>query len=165
MNVHMVLTGPGGGTWDIAVGEARAARPLSQSSPMRSGPAGWPATWPSPAELDLHISGDPAVHPGCWLRFRHSHPANSRTHQPGDPALPPATYLYWWLRGCPRMKLKGGIQVMSVLVIAKFQGDVARFRQALADHGGDFAKMAENARTSGGGTPSLRSRRRLRRRG
>jgi hypothetical protein len=49
------------------------------------------------------------------------------------------------------MKLKGGIQVMSVLVIAKFQGDVARFRQALADHGGDFAKMAENGRTSGGG--------------
>ena len=40
---------------------------------------------------------------------------------------------------------------MSVLVIAKFQGDVARFRQVLADRGGDFAKMAENARTSGGG--------------
>ena len=42
---------------------------------------------------------------------------------------------------------------MSVLVIAKFQGDVARFRQALGcdDHGGDFAKMTENARTSGGG--------------
>ncbi len=86
-----------------------------------------------------------------WLRFRHSRSANSLTHRPGDPALPPATYLYWWLRGCPRMKLKGGIQVMSVLVIAKFQGDVARFRQALTDHGGDFAKMTENARTSGGG--------------
>jgi len=40
---------------------------------------------------------------------------------------------------------------MSVLVISKFDGDVARFRQALADHGDDFAKMAENARTSGGG--------------
>ena len=40
---------------------------------------------------------------------------------------------------------------MSVLVILKFQGDVARFRRALADHGGDFAKVAENARTSGGG--------------
>jgi len=33
---------------------------------------------------------------------------------------------------------------MSVLVIAKFQGDVAKFRQALTDHGGDFAKMAED---------------------
>lgn len=39
---------------------------------------------------------------------------------------------------------------MSVLVIAKFQGDVARFRQALTDHAGDFAKMAENGRMSGG---------------
>jgi quinol monooxygenase YgiN len=38
-----------------------------------------------------------------------------------------------------------------VLVIAKFQGDVAKFRQALAEHGDEFAKMAEDARTSGGG--------------
>jgi hypothetical protein len=40
---------------------------------------------------------------------------------------------------------------MSVLVILKFQGDVARFRQALADLGDEFAKMADAARTSGGG--------------
>jgi quinol monooxygenase YgiN len=40
---------------------------------------------------------------------------------------------------------------MSVLVILKFQGDVATFQQALADHGHEFAKMAEDARTSGGG--------------
>jgi hypothetical protein len=45
MNVQLVLTGPGGGTWDIAVGEARPARPLSQSSPMRSVR---PATGPVP---------------------------------------------------------------------------------------------------------------------
>jgi hypothetical protein len=31
MNVHLVLTGPGIGTWDIAVGEARPALPPSQS--------------------------------------------------------------------------------------------------------------------------------------
>ena len=40
---------------------------------------------------------------------------------------------------------------MSVLVIAKFQGDVAKFQQALADHGQEFAKFADEARTSGGG--------------
>ena len=40
---------------------------------------------------------------------------------------------------------------MSVLVILKFQGDVATFRQALADHGDEFAQMAEAAQTSGGG--------------
>ena len=40
---------------------------------------------------------------------------------------------------------------MSVLVIMKFQGDVAKFYQALADHGDEFAKFAEDARTSGGG--------------
>ncbi len=118
---------------------------------MRSGSAGWPTTGAFPAELDLHISADPGRAARMLAAVSHSRSADSLTHRPGDPALTPATYLYWWLRGCPRMKLKEGIQVMSVLVIAKFQGDVARFRQALADHGGDFAKMAENARTSGGG--------------
>jgi quinol monooxygenase YgiN len=39
---------------------------------------------------------------------------------------------------------------MSVLIIVKFQGDVAKFHQALSDHGDQFAKMAEKARTSGG---------------
>jgi uncharacterized protein (DUF1330 family) len=39
---------------------------------------------------------------------------------------------------------------MSVLVIAKFTGDVAKFRQALADRGGEFAKIGEQARTAGG---------------
>lgn len=40
---------------------------------------------------------------------------------------------------------------MSVVITVKFQGDVARFRQALTDHAGDFAKMAEDARASSGG--------------
>jgi hypothetical protein len=38
---------------------------------------------------------------------------------------------------------------MSVLVIGKFQGDTAKFRQALADRGDEFAKIAESARTVG----------------
>jgi quinol monooxygenase YgiN len=40
---------------------------------------------------------------------------------------------------------------MSVVITAKFQGDVARFRQALTDHGDQFAKMAAEAQASGGG--------------
>ena len=40
---------------------------------------------------------------------------------------------------------------MSVVITAKFQGDVATFRQALTDHGDQFAKMAAEAQASGGG--------------
>src|SRR5215469_16123921 len=39
---------------------------------------------------------------------------------------------------------------MSVLVIAKFPGDVAKFRQALADRADEFAKIGEQGRVSGG---------------
>jgi len=39
---------------------------------------------------------------------------------------------------------------MSVLVIAKFQGDTAAFRQALADRAGEFTKYADAARAAGG---------------
>ena len=38
---------------------------------------------------------------------------------------------------------------MSVLVIAKFQGDTAKFRQALADRGDEFAKIVDDARAAG----------------
>jgi quinol monooxygenase YgiN len=40
---------------------------------------------------------------------------------------------------------------MSVLIIAKFQGDVAQFQQAITEHADRFAQFAEDARTSGGG--------------
>jgi hypothetical protein len=39
---------------------------------------------------------------------------------------------------------------MSVLVIGKFQGDTAKFRQALADRAGEFAKISDMARAAGG---------------
>ena len=39
---------------------------------------------------------------------------------------------------------------MSVLVIAKFQGDTAKFRQALTDRADEFAKIADRARAAGG---------------
>ncbi len=38
---------------------------------------------------------------------------------------------------------------MSVLVIAKFQGDTAKFRQALADRGDEFAKIVDTAKAAG----------------
>ncbi len=39
---------------------------------------------------------------------------------------------------------------MSVLVIAKFQGDTAKFRQSLADRAGEFEKISGMARAAGG---------------
>lgn len=58
MNMRLVLTGPGGCTWDIAVGEARSARPGPRNR-GRCGRVCRPATGAFPAELDLHISADP----------------------------------------------------------------------------------------------------------
>jgi quinol monooxygenase YgiN len=38
---------------------------------------------------------------------------------------------------------------VSVLVIAKLQGDTVKFRQALADRGDEFAKIVDAARAAG----------------
>jgi hypothetical protein len=38
---------------------------------------------------------------------------------------------------------------MSVLVTGKFQGDTAKFRQALVDRAGEFVKIADMARGEG----------------
>jgi hypothetical protein len=39
---------------------------------------------------------------------------------------------------------------VSVLVVGKFRGDTAAFRQALADRAGEFAAVAEQAKAAGG---------------
>ena len=39
---------------------------------------------------------------------------------------------------------------MSVLVTGKFQGDTAKFRQALTDRAGEFAKISDMAQAAGG---------------
>jgi heme-degrading monooxygenase HmoA len=39
---------------------------------------------------------------------------------------------------------------VSVLIVAKFQGDTAKFRQALADRAGEFEKIGDAARSAGG---------------
>ena len=43
-----------------------------------------------------------------------------------------------------------GVDEVSVLVIGKFQGDTATFRQAVAERAGEFAKYADMARAAGG---------------
>jgi hypothetical protein len=47
-----------------------------------------------------------------------------------------------------RMALYGG-GAMSALTVVKISGDVDRFRQALADRGDEFAKIAEDAKLKG----------------
>jgi quinol monooxygenase YgiN len=39
---------------------------------------------------------------------------------------------------------------MSVLIIAKFQGDTAKFRQSLQERADEFAKITETAKAAGG---------------
>ena len=39
---------------------------------------------------------------------------------------------------------------MSVLIMAKFQGDTAKFRQALTDRPDEFVKISDRARAAGG---------------
>jgi hypothetical protein len=38
---------------------------------------------------------------------------------------------------------------VSVVITVKFQGDTAKFRQALVDRGGEFEKIGESARAAG----------------
>ncbi len=38
---------------------------------------------------------------------------------------------------------------MSVLVLVKFQGDTARFRQAIAERGDEFERIADQAKAAG----------------
>jgi uncharacterized protein (TIGR03083 family) len=59
VNVHLVLTGPGGGTWDVAIGERR---PDPVSIRIVADAAGFcrlVANRVTPADLDLHVTGDP----------------------------------------------------------------------------------------------------------
>jgi hypothetical protein len=55
--LHLVLTGPGGGTWDVLVGEGSGQVPVG----IVTGAVGFcrlVANRATPAELDLHVTGD-----------------------------------------------------------------------------------------------------------
>jgi len=59
VKVRLVLTGPGGGTWDIAVGDpppdaAASARIIADAA----GFCRLVANRVTPADLDLHVTGD-----------------------------------------------------------------------------------------------------------
>jgi uncharacterized protein (TIGR03083 family) len=59
ISLHLVLTGPGGGTWDIAVGEGR---PDPVAVGIVTGAVGFcrlVANRASAADLDLYVTGDP----------------------------------------------------------------------------------------------------------
>lgn len=59
-SVHLVLTGPGGGTWDVLIGQ-RLPAPTEVAIVTDSvGFCRLAANRVSPATLDLHITGDPA---------------------------------------------------------------------------------------------------------
>jgi len=58
-NVHLVLTGPGGGTWDISLGRAA---PAPAAVAIVTGALGFcrlAANRATPASLDAHVTGDP----------------------------------------------------------------------------------------------------------
>jgi len=60
LNVRLVLTGPGGGTWDIAVGEGPPDPVSIRIIADATGFCRLVANRVTPADLDLHVTGDPA---------------------------------------------------------------------------------------------------------
>ncbi len=58
-SVHLVLTGPGGGTWDIPIGDSAAAPARVGIVADAVGFCQLVANRTTPDRLDLHISGDP----------------------------------------------------------------------------------------------------------
>jgi uncharacterized protein (TIGR03083 family) len=59
VNVHLVLTGPGGGTWDIAVGEGPADPASIRIVADAVGFCRLVANRVTSGDLDLHVGGDP----------------------------------------------------------------------------------------------------------
>ena len=59
ISVHLVLTGPGGGTWDVMIGQRP---PDTASIGIVTDAVGFcrlVANRVTPADLDLHVTGDP----------------------------------------------------------------------------------------------------------
>jgi uncharacterized protein (TIGR03083 family) len=61
VDVHLVLTGPGGGTWDVAIGRGAAGDPGQEGVAIVADAVGFcrlAANRVTPAELGPHITGD-----------------------------------------------------------------------------------------------------------
>jgi uncharacterized protein (TIGR03083 family) len=60
-SVHLVLTGPGGGTWDLSIGEGSDASALAPAITIVTDAIGFcqlVGNRAAPGQLELHISGD-----------------------------------------------------------------------------------------------------------
>jgi hypothetical protein len=63
VDVHLVLTGPGGGTWDVAIGQGAGGDPSQEGVVIVTDAVGFcrlAANRLTPAELGPHITGDEA---------------------------------------------------------------------------------------------------------
>jgi len=61
VDVHLVLTGPGGGTWDVAIGRGADGHPGQEGVAIVADAVGFcrlAANRVTPAELGPHITGD-----------------------------------------------------------------------------------------------------------
>jgi len=59
LDVHLVLTGPGGGTWDVTVGSGMLAPAAVSIVADAVGYCRLVANRVTPADLDVHVTGDP----------------------------------------------------------------------------------------------------------
>ena len=57
-SVHLVLTGPGGGTWDVSVGDSGSAPAATAIVTDALGFCRLAANRAIPADLDIHVTGD-----------------------------------------------------------------------------------------------------------
>jgi uncharacterized protein (TIGR03083 family) len=64
VSVHLVLTGPGGGTWDIAIGQSSPEPPGICIITDTIGFCQLAANRIAPADLELHVTGDQSHAPG-----------------------------------------------------------------------------------------------------
>ena len=71
VNVHLVLTGPGSAPGISRWAWGRQIPSPSESSPTRSGSAGWSPTGPLPPTSTCTSPGIPDGRPGCWPWRRH----------------------------------------------------------------------------------------------
>src|SRR2546430_16721605 len=127
----------------------RPSRLPSASSPTWSISAAWPGPGSPPPTSTCMSPATRAGRSACWRL--------PRRWRSTDPAPPPATYLSRSQEAVHVVRKQWGVDGMSVLVIGKFQGDTATFRQAVAERAGEFAKYADMARAAGGIPPRFRT--------
>jgi len=84
VDVRLVLTGPGGGTWDVTMGGPSLAAPPSESPAAPSGESPAAPPGPSPAAASVAIVTD--VVGFCRLAANRATPADLDVDVTGDPA-------------------------------------------------------------------------------